>query len=191
MRLGHRFRTACAAAAFAGTLLLTAPASAQHEDHGGSPPPPPPPVDGPASWDRPAPNHAPGVDPRARADWIDECSRRLADRDTSAYYGWKRERRQAEDRAHAECARYLDDYYAYYARSAPGGYGPMGYGPGCCQAQAMMMVPAPRRAEPRCTETVEEIVEYVPAPARRIIRQRIRVVPDKRIRITPDKRIPD
>lgn len=189
MRLGHRFRTACAAAAFAGTLLLTAPASAQHADHGGRPPLPQ--VDGPAGWDaRPAPDAAPGLDPRARADWIDECSRRLADRDSSAYYGWKRERRQAEDRAHAECARYLDDYYAYYARSAPG-YASMAYGPGCCQAQAMMMVPVPRRAEPRCTETVEEIVEYVPAPARRVIRQRIRVVPDKRIRIAPDKRVRD
>lgn len=154
-------------------------------------PPPPPPVDGPAGWNAgPVPHAAPGLDPRARADWIDECSRRMADRDGSAYYGWKRERRQAEDRAHAECARYLDDYYAYYARSAPA-YGQMGYGAGCCQAQAMMMVPAPRRAEPRCTETVEEIVEYVPVatPARRIIRQRARVVPDKRIRIVPDKRV--
>lgn len=87
-------------------------------------------------------------------------------------------------------ARDPDDYYAYYARSAPG-YAPMAYGPGRRQAQAMMMVPVPRRAEPRCTETVEEIVEYVPAPARRVIRQRIRVVPDKRIRIAPDKRVRD
>jgi len=177
--------------ALAGSLILASPASAQHDGHGAPPPPPPPPIDGPAAWGPgPAPHATPGLDPRARADWIDECTRRLAERDGSSYYGWKRERRQAEDRAHAECTRYLDDYYAYYARFAPG---PIGYGPGCCQAQAMMMVPVAPRAEPRCTETVEEFVEEMPvaAPAQRIIRQRIRVVPDKRIRIVPDKRVRD
>ena len=125
----------------------------------------------------------------------------------------------SDDRdARDECEVYLDDYYAqassgygyqhgyqpHAAYSAYGygyGYGAPGYGAGCCQ-QPMMMVPIVRvaRSEPRCTETVEYVDEYVdvepayvaprarpaPAPARA---KPVRVAPAKPVQIKPDKRV--
>ena len=102
-----------------------------------------------------------------------------------------------------ECEAYLDDYYARYARGGyftPYGYGsPSGYGcaapaiayssaNGCCMTQPMMMVPVP--AKPQCTETVEYVYEDVPAPRKRYIPRRSKVVPDKRVKIAPEKRVP-
>jgi hypothetical protein len=116
---------------------------------------------------------------------------------------------KAEDagRNRDECEAYLDDYYADYTRGGyPGGPGPgygqgQGYGyaypggyypayaaaPGCCMMQPVMMAPAPR-AEQHCTETVEYVTEYVPAPRRRAIPpRRAKVVPDKRTKLVPTK----
>lgn len=99
---------------------------------------------------------------------------------------------KAEDngRVRDQCEAYLDDYYAYYARSgyAYQGYGyaapGYGYGYGCCNAQPMMMVPVmiPARPKPECTETVE--YEYVDVP----VRAKPRPAPDKRVKVVPDKR---
>lgn len=105
---------------------------------------------------------------------------------------------KAEDTAHNrdECEAYLDDYYARYAQGSfypASGYGyvPPAYGyaypaPGCCMAsQAMMMVPAVQ-AEPECTETIEYVYEDAPArpaPRKRYIPRRTKIVPDKRVPI--------
>jgi hypothetical protein len=95
---------------------------------------------------------------------------------------------KAEDkgRVRDECEAYLDSYYDYYAHAGRGygyGYGYAAYG-GCggC-GMPMMMVPVQRK-EPECTETVEYVTEYVPAP-----RPRVRYVPTKRVKVVPDKRI--
>lgn len=107
---------------------------------------------------------------------------------------------RAEDagRSRDECEAYLADYYAHYTRGAY--YPAYGYGygypapayhayaaPGCCvAAQPMMMVP-PARAEPECTETVEYVYEDVPqrpAPGKRHIPRRGKIVPDKRVPIS-------
>ncbi|CDO34602.1 MULTISPECIES: glycine zipper 2TM domain-containing protein [Novosphingobium] len=91
---------------------------------------------------------------------------------------------KAEDagRYRDECEAYLDDYYAWYTRSA--NYSP-GYGYGPATYVAPMS-----RPEPECTETIEYVYEDVPerpAPRKRYIP---RHAPDKRIKIVPDKRVP-
>lgn len=99
---------------------------------------------------------------------------------------------KAEDngRVRDQCEAYLDDYYAYYARSGYGyqgyGYASPGYGYGCCNARPMMMVPVtmPARTKPECTETVE--YEYVDVPVR--AKPRPSPAPDKRVKVVPDKR---
>jgi hypothetical protein len=93
---------------------------------------------------------------------------------------------KAEDqgRYRDQCEIYLEDYYAYqayYGRAY--GYGQPGYGYGytsaaCCQQPVV----APH--DPECTETVEYVTEYVPAPARRTIpRRATKVVRDKRVKL--------
>ena len=111
-----------------------------------------------------------------------------------------------------ECEAYLDNYYAqasgvYGHHPGYGAYGPAhgypqaygyghGYGAGCC-GQPMMMVPIVRmaRSEPRCTETVEIIEEYVDAapaptpPRARPLPRQTKPVQTKPIQTKPDKRV--
>jgi len=146
----------------------------------------------PASSPAPAVLAASQVDARAREDWIAECAQRRSGGDSSR---WARKHGNPAGQARTECARYLDDYYAYYAAHAramaPYAYGPGAAMPvqtaGCCQAGPMMMVPIVRmpRGEPECTETVE----YIEEPVRVRPRARPRPAPDKRIRVAPDKRV--
>jgi hypothetical protein len=98
------------------------------------------------------------------------------------------------ERGHGEwmerCHRFHDRDDRHGARSPDGcGYPvPYGYGhPGAYMGYAvpMMMVPV-LRSKP-CREVVEEIVEEVVPPRRRVIRPR--VVPDKRVPLR-DKRVP-
>lgn len=120
---------------------------------------------------------------------------------------------KAEDRGRNrdECEAYLDDYYARYTQRGPrlpyeygyaqqgyaaypsyGGYPAYGYVQPCCMAQPMMMVPMMVPAKPQCTETIEYVYEDVPvrpAPRKRYIPKRTKIVPDKRVKIVPQKLI--
>lgn len=58
-------------------------------------------------------------------------------------------------------------------------------------AVPMMMVPV-TQGQPQCKETVEYVYEDVPvrpAPKKRYIPKRTKIVPDKRVKTVPDKRI--
>lgn len=140
----------------AATILTTQPSLAQ--DNYGS-----------------APSGRQGVryafDPAARAAWLADCRQRLSAWDS-------RFRGAAIDNAgpnRDECEAYLDDYYTRYME---GGYYPTyGYSPGAQPTAAAM------QAEPECTETVEYVYEDVPAPRKRHIPKRSKVVPDKRVPI--------
>jgi hypothetical protein len=184
MRARHSILTASALAACALGLASASPAQAGDGYRDGPPQP---------GWksDRHEGYRADG-DPREA--WLADCRHRMSQRGVDG----------------ASCEAILDEYharphggqmayghpgYGYPAYGYPGGgYAGYGYGSGCC-AQPMMMVPIRRisRGEPECTETVEEIVEYVDVPARarpRPVRPApVKRVPDKRVKIVPDKRI--
>lgn len=121
----------------------------------------------------------------------------LAGAAVGAVAGAAIDRAEDDQPARDECEAYLDDYYAAYTQ---GGYpgGPMpyyGYGYPAAYYPAYAVVPvvqagccAPPRAEPECTETVEYVTEYVPAPRRRAIPpRRVKAVPDKRTKLVPIK----
>ncbi|HKT85986.1 MAG TPA: hypothetical protein VJQ77_07875 [Novosphingobium sp.] len=179
-------------AAAAITIVPTAAPALAHDDNAAAA----------ISEERPAPympyeDTVPyGYDSSAREAWLADCRRRL-----SAGYagagGVSVDRREGWPRGRDECETYLDDYYRRYARD--GYYQPRGHGAEygypvpavsysypaaeCCMAGPMTMMPV---AKPQCTETVEYVYEDVPfrpAPARRYIPRRSKVVPDKRVRV--------
>lgn len=67
---------------------------------------------------------------------------------------------------------------------------PYGYYPGAYMGHAVPMIMVPVLRNKPCKEVVEYVEERVVVPARRVIRPRARIMPDKRVRIVPDKRVP-
>ncbi len=131
--------------------------------------------------------YAPTAQERDR--WLEECSERLSQSNsTQAYENYDRRQRKEErarqrDQARASCERYYDSYYDYYS----GHYRSW-------QPSAQASYYQPRRAQsgpcdpsPDCRQGCGEVVEYeeveVPVRAAPRPRKRVRIVPDKRIRL--------
>ena len=113
-------------------------------------------------------------------------------------YGYDRDDRSVDPRWEQDQARFHDEWRERCRdrddRDGCGHPAPYGYGPGAYAggymgyAVPMIMVPVLRNKP--CKEVVEYVEERVVVPARRVIRPRARIVPDKRVRIVPDKRLP-
>jgi len=213
MRLRHLVR-ACAAGASLAIAVAAANPVLAHGDHEPGMAPPGPDARPEWKGDAPARPYPPQtIEPRVRDEWLAECRRRMADdgvggavigglvggvagnRIAGRYHrtagtiagaavgavaGMAIDKAEDQGRTRDRCETYLDDYYAYQAYY--GGYAQPGYGhaaSACCRQPAL----AP--GEPECTETIEYVTEYVPAPkARRSIPRRpSKVVPDKRVKV--------
>lgn len=217
MRFRHLAHTCAVTAALAFAVALSAPALAhggKHHSDGqlGRP-------DMRPDWrDRRYDDARRGPDfDGARADWLDDCRRRISDNGlggaviggvaggllgnriagrgdrtvgTVAGAAVGAVAGAAIDSAEDRdaCEAYLDDYYANHHGGPEYGRPAYGYGyPAYGYTVPMVMVPVMVRSEKPCVETVVT-EEYVTNPARRHIRRAPR--PDKRIRIAPDKRTP-